>query len=207
MNFMNFFLERENIENINFEADNTKVEKIIQKIKSTKSHKKDDSSECSKIKVISYLYQHTINFLPNERNDPSFPMYDKLLKNVYHIYNNRPVIHHSHVSEKIIGFAHEYCNSQVRENYYNIPVIAHHQFRFDFFLFLKGLRPTVWETTDIHIGGKNTTDINFAIIQNQVRFIDTVKYLKQSLASLASSMTEIEQNNVRKNFKNFKAFS
>ena len=45
-----------------------------------------------------------------------------------------------------------------------------------FFLFLKGLRPSVWETTDINIGGKNPTSINFAIIQNQVRFIDTVKY-------------------------------
>ena len=51
------------------------------------------------------------------------------------------------------------------------------------FLFLKGLRPTVWESTDINIGGKNTTDINFAIIRDQVRFIDTTKYFQQSLAS------------------------
>ena len=79
----------------------------------------------------------------------------------------------------------------MRENYYNIPVIAHNQFRFDFFLFLKGLRATVWETTDIQIGGQNPTDINFAIIQNQVRFIDTTKYFRQSLANLASSMTDI----------------
>ena len=63
------------------------------------------------------------------------------------------------------------------------------------------IRPTIWETTDINIGGKNTTDINFAIIQNQVRFIDTVKYFQQSLANLASSMTKIEQKNVRKIFK------
>ena len=45
------------------------------------------------------------------------------------------------------------------------------------------------------------TDINFAIIQNQVRFIDTVKYFQQSFDNLASSMTEIEKKNVRKNFK------
>ena len=63
------------------------------------------------------------------------------------------------------------------------------------------MRPTIWETTDINIGGKNTTDINFAIIREQIRFIDTVKYYQQSLANLASSMTEIEQQNVRKNFK------
>ena len=35
-----------------------------------------------------------------------------------------------------------------------IPVLAHNQFRFDFFLFLKGIRPNVWETPEIGgIGG------------------------------------------------------
>ena len=93
-------------------------------------------------------------------------MSDKFLQNLYHIHTNKPIIHHSHIMGDIIGFAHKYCNSQVRENYYNILVIAHNQFGFDFFLFLKGLRATVWETTDIQIGGQNTAHINFAIIQN-----------------------------------------
>ena len=92
-----------------------------------------------------------------------------------------------HVTGKIVGYALEYCNLQTRENYYTIPVFAHNQFRFDFFLFLKGLRASVWETTEISIGRKNPTDVNFAIVQNQVRFIDTVKYYQQSLASLAAS--------------------
>lgn len=68
-----------------------------------------------------------------------------------------------------------------------------------FFLFLKGLRPSVWETTEINIGGKNATNMNFAVIQNQVRFIDTVKHYQQSLANLAASMTDVEKENVRKN--------
>ena len=125
-------------------------------------------------------------------------MSQKFIQNLHHIFTNRSVVHHSHLTGNIIGFAHEYCNSQVRENCYNIPVIAHNQFRFDFFLFLKGLKATVWETTDIQIGGKNPTDINFAIIQNQVRFIDTIKYFQQSLANLALSMTDIEKKNIRK---------
>ena len=106
---------------------------------------------------------------------------------------------------KIIGHAHEYCNIQARENYYIIPVIAHNQFRFDFFLFLKGLRPSVWEAIDISISGKNSTSVTFAIIGIQVRFIDTVKYYQQSLASLADSMTDIERANVRKNCRRFLA--
>ena len=72
-----------------------------------------------------------------------------------------------------------------------------------FFLFLKGIRPSVWETTDISTGGKNATDVNFAIFENQVRFINTVKYFQQSLGSLADSMTDTERDNVRNICKKF----
>lgn len=44
---------------------------------------------------------------------------------------------------------------------------AHNQFRFDFFLFLRNdsnFFLFFWEMTAIEIGGKNTTDKNFAII-------------------------------------------
>ena len=81
------------------------------------------------------MYQHTMKFLSNDKIDPSFPMSDKFIQNLYHIHTSKSIIHHSHVTGDIIGFAHEYCNSQVRENYYNIPVIVHNQFRFDFFNF------------------------------------------------------------------------
>ena len=117
------------------------------------------------------------------------PYSDDFLANLA-IANSRPVVHHSHTSCKTVGFVHEFCNLKVRENYYMIPVIAHNQFRFDFFLILKVIRPIVWETTDIKIGGKNASNINFAAIANQVRFIDTIKYFQQSLAGLAESMND-----------------
>ena len=104
---------------------------------------------------------------------------------------------------KIIGFAHNFCNLKCKEKYHTIPVLAHNQFRFDFFLFLKGIRPSVWETSDIAIGGKNPTNVNFANIKSQVKFIDTIKYFQQSLGSLADSMTDEEKHNVRKNCRNF----
>ena len=104
---------------------------------------------------------------------------------------------------KIIGFAHNFCNLKCKESYHTIPVLAHNQFRFDFFLFLKGIRPSVWETSDIAIGGKNPTNVNFANIKSQVKFIDTIKYFQQSLGNLADSMTDEEKHNVRKNCRNF----
>ena len=115
---------------------------------------------------------------------------------MFAIFNNRSVIHHSHVTGKILGHAHEFCNDRVRENYHKIPVFGHNQFRFDFFLFLKGLRRNVWETTRIEIEGKNLTDVNFAIIEHQVHFIDMVKYFQQSLESLANSMTVVEREKI-----------
>ena len=104
---------------------------------------------------------------------------------------------------KILGYVHEFCNERVRENCYTIPVFVHNQFRFDFFLFLKGLRSSVWETTGIVIGGKNPTDVTFAIIRNQVCFIDTVKYFQQSLESLADSMTKVERQKIKKLCRQF----
>ena len=81
------------------------------------------------------MYRHSTNFLPNDKTDADFLMSDKFLQNLYHIHTNKPIVYHSHVTGKIIGFAHEYCNLQVRENYFTIPVIAHNQFKFDFFIF------------------------------------------------------------------------
>ena len=54
----------------------------------------------------------------------------------------------------------------------------------------KGLRPSVWGTTDISIGGQNTTNINYAMIGSQVRFIDSIKFFQTSLDKLPSNITE-----------------
>ena len=58
----------------------------------------------------------------------------------------------------------------------------------------------MWETTRIKIGAKNGSNINFALIGNQVRFIDTIEYFQQSLGNLGASMTDIEKNIYKKNF-------
>ena len=53
------------------------------------------------------------------------------------------------------------------------------------------------------IGGKNTTGINFALIANQVIFIDTIKYFQQSLATFASTMADKERLAVKTECKKF----
>ena len=71
-----------------------------------------------------------------------------------------------------------------------------------FFFFLKGFRPSVWETADISIGGKNPTNVNFVIIKNQVKFIDTNKHFQQSLACSAAAMTNEGRENIKKTVEN-----
>ena len=63
----------------------------------------------------------------------------------------------------------------------------------------------MWETSHVAIDGRNPTDVNFAIIRSQVRFIDTVKFFQQSLGSLADSMTNKERENVRNICRKFLA--
>ena len=68
---------------------------------------------------------------------------------------------------------------------------------------MKGLRAGVWRTRDIKIRGKNSTNINFANIGNQIMFLNTIKYFQQSLGSLAASMTDNEKLAIRRECEKF----
>ena len=197
-------IESENLSSTKTDKEDLQVKAIFQKISEIKT-KNEDDRKATKERTIGFLYLHAIKFLKTDKVKGDFSISENFLENIISISKNQSVIHHSHVTGKIIGFAHEYCNRQTKENYYTIPVFSHNQFRFDFFLFLKGIRPSVWETSDISIGRSNPTDVHFAIIKNQVRFIDTVKYFQQSLGSLTDSMTDIERENVGKICRRFLA--
>ena len=94
-----------------------------------------------KKKTIGFLCSHAIKFLTTDKVKGDFTISKKFLSNMIAIAKNEKVIHHSHVTGKIIGYAHNFCNLHCKGNYFTIPVLAHNQFRFDFFLFLKGIRP------------------------------------------------------------------
>lgn len=87
------------------------------------------------------------------------------------ILRHQNCLHYSHVTGNVASYAHTFCNENLRENCFCIPVIGHNLFPFYFFFFIKDVRPSVWQTTDISIGGKNPTDINFATIGSQVKFM------------------------------------
>ena len=128
------------------EIDIHEVDEIISNIKEIKMSEKEDQKKLSDQKIIIYLYKHAIPFIKRNKFKTEIPFSNKFLSKIASIINNKIVVHHSHVSGEIIVYAHDFCYQKVKESYYTIPVFAHNQFRFDFFLLLKGLRPTVWKT-------------------------------------------------------------
>ena len=63
---------------------------------------------------------------------------------------------------------------------------------------MKGVRLCIWRTKNFNIGGKSINDINYANISDQIKFIDTIKYYQESLASLAKNAELNDKGNMKR---------
>ena len=102
-------LKTENRSSIARGETNDKTKDIVEKIKKIDTAK-NQREEVSKKKTIGYLYKNSIKFLPNEKILGDFPLSATFLQNLIFIHKNEFVIRHSHVTGKIVGYAHEFCN-------------------------------------------------------------------------------------------------
>ena len=116
-----------------------------------------------------------------------------IYRNVHHLIKVKIHLHHSHISEEILGYIHDFCNWTLRENKSEIAMIARNWF---YVFSSKRYRTTAWGTKDLNIGGTNLTHINYRNI-GEVKFIDTIKYYQKSLAALATTLIEDEKNSVK----------
>ena len=98
-------------------------------------------------KLLVFLYSSMVNFCRTNKVK-RIPLSQKFIENIKAIMEYTHCIHLSHVTGEIKGYVHSFCNENVRENYFKIPVVVHKLFGFDFFLLLKGLRSGVWRTRD-----------------------------------------------------------
>ena len=112
-------------------------------------------------------------------------------------------LHHFHKTGKIIGYAHVFCNARVKENNIEIPIIAHNQFIFDLYDFIKGYIASAWCSKELKIRGNNLTHINFSNIAGEIKFIDSLKYYQKSLAELARTLSEEGKAAVKNSQSNF----
>ena len=146
------------------------------------------------LQLYAFVYQKLMCF-PTKKFECETITTKNLFETVHKIINVKIHLHHSHVTGEIIGYVHDFCNWQVRENNNVVSCIAHNFFKFDLFFLLKNIRLSVWRTKDINTGGKNLTDINFASIDN-FKFIDTMKYYQTSLGQLSETMSDEEIQNI-----------
>ena len=65
---------------------------------------------------------------------------NNFFRNFHRMIKFKVHLHYSHVTEKIIGYIHDFCNWQVRENKTEISIFAHNLFGFNAFFSLKDFR-------------------------------------------------------------------
>ena len=148
------------------------------------------------LQLYAFVYQRLMCF-PTTKFECERVTTRNLFEYIHKIINVKINLHHSHITGKIIGYVHDFCNLQVRENKDLVPCIAHNFFKFDMIFFIKAIRLSVWRTKDINIGGKNLTDLNYASIDN-LKFIDTMKYYQTSLGQLSETLSDREKENISK---------
>ena len=142
---------------------------------------------------MAYVYQNLI-FFPCHKFEFETVVSAHFFRNLYRLLKCKIHLHHSHITGKIEGYAHDFCNWTVRENKTELSVIVHNLFDFDAFYFIKGFQASVWGTKNISVGGNLLTSINYMNINGgEVKFIDTYKYYQTSLAGLTKTATAEEK--------------
>ena len=157
-----------------------------------------------RLKIYAYLYDAQTNY--------DIITTKKFFNHVHNQITQKIHLHHSHITGEIKGYAHDFCNRKVVElEKIEIPCIAHNLFGFDFWYFMKGFSTTSWCSKELSAGGTDLTNLNFANIRGEIKFIDSLKYYQRSLAELTSSMDlkEIEKSKTVMNsfLKNHQYFS
>ena len=83
--------------------------------------------------MYAYVYDQLIDFPRSEINYESITS-SKFFIHVHELIKGKVHLHHSHITCKIIGYSHDFCNTKaIEKSNAKIPVIAHNLFGFDLF--------------------------------------------------------------------------
>ena len=129
---------------------------------------------------------------------------DKFFTNVHWLIRGKFHLHHSHITGKIFGYAHDFCNAiYIERSTPEIPFVAHNFFGFDLFYFMKAYIVSAWCSKALNIGGTNLIQANVGNISGEIRLIDSLKSYQKSLGELSSTLTDEEKIAVKKLAKKF----
>ena len=152
--------------------------------------------------ILSLLLQKKHAFIRNifdndqVGSSDNIKIFESFFNDIMNLMFGNAAVHHSHVTSKIIRYAHDFRNKNLRQLQNLIPVFAPNLFSFNFFFAVKGIRFCVWQTKQLNIGGSNLTNAQYANIGLQGKFIDSIKYYQKALASLVAIANEEEKVNI-----------
>ena len=86
------------------------------------------------LQVMSFVYTQSMNS-PNSDLVIQNLTLQKLFESIHHIMTVKLSLHHSHITRKNYGFAHDCCKRKVTGNLSCFTYLAHNVFGFDFFFF------------------------------------------------------------------------
>ena len=136
----------------------------------------------------------TLSFLPKTDIEYDTVTSDRFFIHVHRLIKGKNHLHHSHVTGQILGYGHDFCNTTVIEKTKaEIPVIAQNVFGFDVFYFVKTFTATSSCSKKLNIGGTNLTHVNYGVLGNEIKLIDSMKYYQKSLAAFSSTLTQHEK--------------
>ena len=95
------------------------------------------------MKLYAFVYNSLIDFPKSKFNYETITT-NKFLGNVHRYIKVKIHLHHSHITGEIFGYSHDFCNWKVKETKNEIPLVAHNQFGFHMFYFIKGCRTSAY---------------------------------------------------------------
>ena len=119
--------------------------------------------------------------------------------NVHRLIRGKFHLHHSHITGKIFGYAHDFCNTiLVEKSTTEIPLVAHNFLGYDLFYYMKAYIASAWCSEELNVSGTDLTQANYGNISGEIRLIDSLKFYQRSLGELSSTLTAEEKNAVKK---------
>ena len=148
-----------------------------------------------KLNLKVYAFVYMLVYFPNSDIQYGTFTTSAFFTNLHHLIKMKNHLHHSHITGKILGFPHDFCNTKATKKI--APVIALNLFGFHLYYFIKGYIAFTWCSKELNFGGTNLTQINFSNITGEIKFIDSLKYYQKSLGQLASTLSDEEKLSVK----------
>ena len=82
------------------------------------------------LKIHTFIYNLLVHFPVTDIQYETFTT-DSFVINAHRLIKMNVHLNHSHITGKRLGYTHDFCNLRVKENIFQIPVIAHNLFGFN----------------------------------------------------------------------------